>query len=334
MTKVAVVIPNWNGKHWLGPCLDALRNQTFGPFKVIVVDNGSTDRSTAFMAERYPEVQVCAEPQNLGFAGGMNVGIRAAGDAVYVAALNNDTVADPGWLGNMVAALDADPRAGSVAALMLSLQDPRVIDTMGDGYGWTGLAFKLGSGGSVSGVPRDPFEVFGASAGACLYRKHMLDEVGLFDESYFAYMEDVDLALRARLAGWSCIAVPAARVLHAGAASSGGGPSDFSVRLTTRNLLLTVVKNVPAPLLPVMLVSALGGQAALVAASFLTRRPAWLIARRRAWARGLVAACKDVPGAIASRIQTKPLRRLGTLEFARLIAASRRQRSRFARDEA
>lgn len=334
MTKVAVVIPNWNGLKWLAPCLQSLRQQSYRDFKTIVVDNGSTDGSVAFLRDQFPDVILCPLPQNLGFAAGMNVGLRMSLDTDYVAALNNDTVADPDWLAALIAVLEAHPKAGAAASLMLSMDDPQIVDTAGDGYGWTGLAFKLGSGQPCSDVPNAPYAVFGASAGACLYRTEMLQEIGLFDESYFAYMEDVDLAMRAQLAGWACMAVPGSTVRHAGAASSGGGPSAFSVRLTTRNLFVTILKNVPLPVLPLMLLAAVSVQCAAIVATLLTGKPGWLAKTRPAWRQGLVAAIRALPAALASRRQTRSLRRIGTLDFVRLMRRTAAQKARFARGQA
>ena len=147
---------------------------------------------------------------------------------------------------------------------------PSRIDTIGDGYRWDGRPYKIGSGGPASHIPETPFPVFGACAGAGLYRRRMLDEIGLFDERYFAYMEDVDLAIRARLAGWTCICVPKAVVLHAGAGSSGGFASDFSVRLTTKNVYATILKTIPAPLTPFVLVASV----ATLSGGMLTARTA------------------------------------------------------------
>ena len=334
MPRVAVVIPNWNGKPWLGPCLEALRQQDYRDFTTIVVDNGSADGSVAYLQGTFPEVVVCPLPSNLGFAAGMNAGIRLAGQAEYVAALNNDTVADPAWLSSLVAALDPAPRAGSAASLMLAMHDPQIVDTAGDGYGWTGLPFKLGSGRSRSVVPTAPFAVFGASAGACLYRATMLAEVGLFDETYFAYMEDVDLSLRAQMAGWTCLSVPGSTVRHAGAASSGGGPSAFSVRLSTRNLVVTILKNAPGPLLAVMLACAGVLQLGAIVATVVTGRPVWLARTRRAWVRGVAEAVRAAPAALAGRRQTRALRRMGALSFVRLLAAASAQRARFGKGQA
>jgi GT2 family glycosyltransferase len=330
MTRVAVVIPNWNGLRWLGPCLQALDTQSFRDFRTIVVDNGSQDGSPDWLRDRHPEVQLVALPQNLGFAAGMNAGIAAAGGVDYVAALNNDTEADPGWLGALVAALDDTPKAGAAASLMLSLQNPQIVDTAGDGYGWTGLSFKLASGRDRRQVPDVPYPVLGASAGACLYRRRMLDEIGAFDPDYFAYMEDVDLALRAQLAGWTCLAVPASTVRHAGAASSGGGPSAFSLRLTTRNMLVTIVKNAPALMVPVMLGGTFALQIGAVGQSFLTGRPGWLAQNRRAWVAGVGAALRAFPAALAHRWRTRGQRRMTTAGFIRMLAASARQRREMA----
>lgn len=331
MTRVAVIIPNWNGLRWLGPCLEALRAQDFADFRTIVVDNGSQDGSVLFLRTEFPEVDICPLPQNVGFAAGMNAGIAQAQGVEYVAALNNDTVAERGWLSALVAALDAAPQAGSAASLMVSLRDPQIVDTAGDGLGWTGLAFKLASGGNRSLLPDGPYPVFGASAGACLYRSRMLDEIGCFDASYFAYMEDVDLALRAQLAGWGCVAVPASVVRHAGAASSGGGPSAFSVRLSARNSLITILKNAPTPLLPLMLACALGAQGGAVLASLFTGRPAWLAQHRRAWAAGLAEACRATSVAWADRRRTRHLRRMSPAAFVRLLRSATAQRRQFAK---
>ncbi len=124
MARVAVVIPNWNGLHWLAPCLAALRQQEYADFRTVLVDNGSSDGSVAFLAEAHPEVEVVALRENLGFAGGMNAGFAAAPEAEYLCALNNDTVAEPGFLAALVQALDDRPGAGSAAALMLDMAAP------------------------------------------------------------------------------------------------------------------------------------------------------------------------------------------------------------------
>ena len=331
--RVSVVIPNWNGAHWLESCLHALREQTFRDFEVVVVDNGSTDGSVALLdrlAERHPQppLRIVALKENVGFAAGMNAGIATCA-APYVAALNNDTVPAPEWLGALVDALDARPEAGSAASTMLSLSEPHVIDTVGDGYRWDGRAFKIGEGEAPDRLPGAPFEVFGACAGAALYRAGMLREIGGYDERYFAYMEDVDLAIRARIAGWSCVSVPRAVVLHAGAGSSGGGMSDFSVRLTTKNIYATILKSVPGSLMPLMMLGSVATLAGGILLGSLAGRPVWVRPHLRALLSGMRAALREAPSSLRARAPTQATRRISTAAFWHLMRDSAAARRRF-----
>jgi GT2 family glycosyltransferase len=214
---------------------------------------------------------------------------------------------------------------------MLSLAEPDRIDTIGDGYRWDGRAYKIGSGGPAARMPKSPFPVFGACAGAALYRRRMLDEIGLFDERYFAYMEDVDLALRARLAGWTCICVPRAVVLHAGAGSSGGMASDFSVRLTVKNVYATILKSVPAPLTPFVLLASLTTLSGGMVTALLFDRPRWMRPRLGAVISGMRAALREAPTMLAARGRTQAGRKLSTLAFVVLLIESAALRRRFAR---
>jgi GT2 family glycosyltransferase len=334
MPRVSVVIPNWNGARWLDPCFDALEAQSYRDFEVVVVDNGSTDASLETLARRRAagtlKLRVVELPQNVGFAAGINAGISTC-TAEYIAALNNDTEPSPGWLTALVDALDAEPAAGSAASAMLSLSEPDRIDTIGDGYRWDGRSYKIGSGGRATHIPKTPFPVFGACAGAALYRRRMLDEIGLFDERYFAYMEDVDLAIRARLAGWACICVPQAVVLHAGAGSSGGFASDFSVRLTTKNIYATILKTIPAPLTPVVLVASITTLSGGMLTALLFDRPRWMRPRMRAVISGMRAAVREAPSMLATRGRTQARRKVSTLAFVRLLAESAALRRRFAK---
>jgi len=330
MTRVSVVIPNWNGLHWLKPCLEALRRQSHADFQLVVVDNGSTDGSAAFLREHRPDITLCALPRNIGFAAGMNAGFAVAtGD--YVVALNNDTLPAEGWLAALVDVLDAHPEAGSAASTMVLMSDPAIIDTLGDGYGWTGVSYKLGAGRRVADAPKRPFPVFGACAGAAIYRRVMLDEIGVFDEAFFAYMEDVDLAIRARLAGWGCVSAPDAVVLHSVAASTGGDASDFSVRHTARNVIATILKTAPWPLLPLLLFTTLSTQAIAVTLSLATGRPAWLRRHIGAYVSGLRAAVAEAPRMLAARRAIQARRRLSTWAFIALLRKSARLRRRVAR---
>lgn len=244
--KVTVVIPNWNGETWLPGCLQGLRVQDFRAFEVVLVDNGSRDGSLALVRAQAPEARLIAFPENRGFAAAANAGIASA-RAEYVALLNNDTAPRSHWLGSLVRALDTSPPdVAGVASLMLSLSDPSRIDDAGDFLTWRGMPVKRGHGEPAAAFAR-PDEVFSPCAGAALYRRRVLEELGGFDERFFAYLEDVDLGLRARLRGYRWLYAPAAEVLHQGHGS--GVPAALYVRLMTRNRLLLLTKSLPLRLL-------------------------------------------------------------------------------------
>jgi len=215
-SPVVVVIPNWNGVDLIRECLRSLRGQTLS-HKVIVVDNGSVDGSNDLVRDEFPEVQLLEFPDNSGFAGGVNRGIRPALEhgAKYIVLLNNDAVADEHWLEELVAVAEADERVGIVAAKMLAM-DGKEIDSTGELYSIWGFPFPRGRGEIDSGQydSEDMGDVFAASGGASLYRARMLQEIGLFDERFFAYFEDVDISFRARLEGWEIHLACAATVRH------------------------------------------------------------------------------------------------------------------------
>lgn len=241
----SVVIPNWNGIQHLHVCLDALRAQTYKHLEIILVDNASTDGSQQLVAERYPDVRLLALDRNLGLTGGNNAGFRAAKGDVLVS-LNNDTEADPNFVGALVAALVEHPQAGMVAAKMLLFDRRDTIHSAGDGYGLDGIPFNRGVWQRDDGQFDRPGWIFGGCGGAVAYRRSMLDEVGLFDESFFMYCEDVDLNWRAQLAGWRCWYTPQAIVYHKLSATGGGPIASF---YTGRNTLWVVAKDYPGSLL-------------------------------------------------------------------------------------
>jgi GT2 family glycosyltransferase len=196
--RASVIIANWNGREFLSECLDSLAVQTFADFEVLLVDNGSSDGSLALVREHYPQVRIVSLNENTGFARGNNLGFSAA-SGEYLLTLNNDTRAEPGWLAALVAAADADPSVGMVGSRICSYQEPEVLDSIGVAVcidGMSRAAFRrqhcdvLGRGGVV--------EILLPSACAALYRRAMLDEIGGFDEDFFAYCEDTDLGLRGR----------------------------------------------------------------------------------------------------------------------------------------
>lgn len=241
---VSVVIPNWNGAKLLPSCLDALRRQTLKEREVIVVDNGSRDESCRLVAERYPEVRLVPLTANLGLTGGCNAGIRVARGQV-IALLNNDAEADAEWLEALVEALERNPQVGSVASKMLLYDQRDVINSAGDFYGRDGIPGNRGVWRKDDGSYDQEERVFGACGGAAAYRRAMLDQIGLFDEDFFMYCEDVDLAWRAQLAGWPCLYTPKAKVYHRLSATGGGATASF---YTGRNTLYVIAKDVPVSL--------------------------------------------------------------------------------------
>jgi GT2 family glycosyltransferase len=251
-TRVAVVIPNWNGKDELPACLDSLAKQTI-EHEVVVVENGSTDNSADIVKTHYPYVTLLRQAKNLGFAGGVNVGIRYALEKgyTYVALFNNDAVAELYWLEELVEALDAHPQAGIATCKFMSI-DKKHLDSTGDMYTTWGLPYPRGRGEQVSDAYDRLTELFGASGGASIYRAAMLQEIGLFDEDFFAYYEDVDLSFRAQLAGWKVIYEPQAQAYHhIGATSSK--TKGFTTYQTIKNCPWILIKDVPLALLPMIL---------------------------------------------------------------------------------
>jgi GT2 family glycosyltransferase len=244
--RVTVLIPNWNGHRFLEECLEALSEQDYRDFETLLVDNGSTDGSVELLRERFPGVRVLELGENRGFAGAMNEGIGAAG-APLVAFLNNDTRVDPAWLGELVACLDRHPAAAAAASKLL-VYESRRMDGAGDCLGRMFLPHPRGHGRPDDDRFAEEVEVFGATGGASLWRGDVVAELGGFDESFFAYFEDVDLSFRTQLAGHEIWYAPRSVVLHHGGGTSSGF-SDFSFFHPIRNRWYLIVKNVPWQLL-------------------------------------------------------------------------------------
>lgn len=243
MSTVTVIIVNWNGRHWLERCLPALQAQTYADFQVIVVDNGSTDGSVSWLDENWPAVRVLPNDRNLGFAAANNAAISAS-RGEYVVTLNNDVLVEPGWLSELVAGA-ADPDIGMVASQIALWDRPDMLDSAGLEVDRAGIGWNRGWG-QAAATARTACDVFGACAAAGLYRRAMLDEIGLFDEDFFAYYEDVDLAWRAQRAGWRGRYAPAARVLHWHSAT-GRQSIERKLFLLGRNKVWTILKNYDWP---------------------------------------------------------------------------------------
>lgn len=239
--RASVVIPTWNAAELLRAALLTLRRQTYEDFEIIVVDNGSRDHTRKMLAEEFPEVVCVPLPDNYGFAAAVNRGIVAA-QGEYIALLNNDAEAEPGWLGTLVAALDRRPDVGSVASKMLDAGNPGVIDAAGDTMSL--FAWNAGHGQADGRRFAEGREALSACAGAAAYRRALFDAVGTFDESYFSWFEDVDLGLRAQLAGFRCWYEPDAVVRHRGSATLGR-MSDTKTYFTVRNTLKLFFTTMP-----------------------------------------------------------------------------------------
>jgi GT2 family glycosyltransferase len=240
-TMISVIIVNFNGRHFLDECLSALLVQSSKEFETILVDNASTDGSIEHVRDNYRWVRLIENKKNLGFAGGVNEGIRAS-VGEYLVTLNNDTIADPRFVEELKRVMDEDPTVGMCASKMI-FPDGRINST-GICISRSGAAWDRGMFEKDQGQFNKKEEVFGPCAGAALYRKRMLDEIGLFDEDFFLFMEDVDLVFRARLTGWKCVYTPSASVIHLHGGTSGFR-SNLSIYYGNRNIIWCVVKNFP-----------------------------------------------------------------------------------------
>lgn len=239
--KTTIIIPNYNGLSFMEPCFESLKEQTVRDFKVLVVDNGSTDGSVEWLKEhRVPSIFL---KENTGFSGAVNTGIRAA-DTPYVLLLNNDTRVEPGFVAAMERAMDQSPKIFSVSSRMIQMYHPELLDDAGDMYSILGWAYQRGVGRSVN-LYQKSCRVFSACAGAAIYRRAVFDEIGLFDELHFAYLEDIDVGWRAKLYGYDNVYCPDAAVYHVGSGTSGSRYNSFKVRLAARNCIYLNYKNMP-----------------------------------------------------------------------------------------
>jgi GT2 family glycosyltransferase len=245
--SVAVIVVNANGGELLERSLHGVEEQTLPPRRVVVVDNASTDGSVDSLEERHTSVEVLRLEENVGFGAANNIAVRAASDCEWVALLNPDAFPEPRWLEALLEAARRQPEFSFFASRLLLADDPGRLDGTGDVYHVSGLAFRRDHGQPVSSVARPGAEVFSPCAAAAMYRRSAFVDAGGFDEPYFAYFEDLDLAFRLRLAGHRCLYVPESTVLHVGSPTTGR-TSDFSIFHAQRNMVWTYAKNMPSPL--------------------------------------------------------------------------------------
>jgi GT2 family glycosyltransferase len=315
--RVAVVIPSWNARRTLGDaalgaCIAGALAQRAVDVHVWLVDNGSDDDTAAWVRATHPAVTVVELSRNRGFAGGVNAGIRAAlpTGVVAVALLNNDAIVGPDWLAALVGALD-DPTVG-IAVAKLVREDGR-LDSAGDTLTTWGLPMPRGRDEPDRGQFDGPDDrrVLSASAGATLYRASLLEQVGCFDEAFFAYYEDVDLALRARLVAWEVRYVADAVAVHGVNSTSATVPGLVELH-SLKNLVLLWAKDLPlgvlvrlAPKLAIMLAFRI---------VYTTRAGG-----PRLTLRALRATARALPGALRARRAIQAGRRLPTAELLALL---------------
>jgi GT2 family glycosyltransferase len=250
MTSILITVLNWNGAEDTIECIHSLQKQSFNDFDILVVDNGSksNDYENLSVIKNIANVTMIRKERNLGFAGGVNVGIQHALDHDYkfVALFNNDATADVNWLKNLVKGFEQDDSIAAVTGLLLH-QDGTTIDSTGDYYSIWGMPFPRSRGLQTKTAPQSEY-VFSATGGATLYKTSLFKEIGLFDESFFAYYEDVDVSFRAQLAGHKIYYNKSAIAYHKQGATSSKIPG-FTVYQTFKNIPLLYAKNVPVGLL-------------------------------------------------------------------------------------
>ena len=246
MIEVSVVIPNYNGMKYIEKCLDSIyrvQRPEDPAMEVLVVDNGSADGSRELVEEKFPQVRMVALDDNYGFCGAVNAGIKAS-KAPFVILLNNDTEVCEGFVAELLKCIKKSPKIFSCEAKMIQLYDKTLLDDAGDFYCALGWAFARGKGKPAESYGRSD-EIFACCGGAAIYRKSVFDEIGLFDEEHFAYLEDIDIGYRAKRRGYHNMYTPRAKVYHAGSGTSGSRYNEFKVRYSSRNSVYLVYKNMP-----------------------------------------------------------------------------------------
>lgn len=307
----SIIIVTWNGRRYLDDCLGAIASQDGVSTETILVDNASTDGTTEHVRATFPWVRIVSLSENRGFAGGNNAGARAARGS-FLAFLNNDTRADPGWLRALRGGIDLEARFALTTSRIVYMHDPSRLDSAGDGLLRSGGAFKRHHGASVAAAP-DSREVFGVCGAACLMPKAVFEELGGFDEDFFASHEDVDLSYRARLRGYRCRYVADATVRHHGSATLGT-VSSFAVFQGQRNLEWMYLKNTPLTLL----LRTLPGHLIYTAAAAVHFTRLGLLGT---FCRAKAAALAGVPRMLRKRASVQRARLVGAAEIERHLDA-------------
>ena len=239
--KSTIVIPNYNGMKYIQKCLESVEKNV--TCEIIIVDNASTDGSREWITSHFPHIKLICNEQNEGFCKAVNQGILEA-TTEYVILLNNDTEVDVHFVEELERVLDNNPGLFSASAKMIALHEQDKMDDAGDFYCALGWAFARGKGKHPSCYEKN-YPVFASCGGAAIYRREVFDEIGLFDENHFAYLEDMDIGYRAKIYGYQNMFAADAIVYHAGSATSGSRYNAFKTRLASRNSVYLVHKNMP-----------------------------------------------------------------------------------------
>jgi len=312
--RVTVIVVNFNGGDYVLRALRALEGQTFRDFRVVVVDNASTDGSAERIAREFPGVKLVRAPGNLGFAGGNNLGFEEASGSEWIALINPDAFAEADWLDKLLAAAASRPGCGSVGSRLLRADDASTLDGVGDVYHVSGLHWREGFGKPAAGRGLRPMEIFSPCAAASIYRSSALREAGPFDADYFCYSEDVDLGFRLRLLGYTSWYAPDSVAHHVGSAITGGR-SDFTMYHGVRNGIWTYVKNMPGILAVLCLPALLLGFGSMAVKLALRGQGAV------AW-RGIRDAIKGLPHVVQKRAQVQAARRVSAWTVWRALDKS------------
>lgn len=307
-----MVIPNWNGADFIADCLFSLEKQT-KKHTVLVVDNGSVDNSIELVEKNFPKAVIIRNDKNLGFAGGVNKGLDHAlkNGAKFVALFNNDAVASPDWLENLVSSAKKDKTIGIVTGKLLT-NDGKQFDSTGECYSIAGFPFPRDRNLADKGQRNEGEYIFGASGGASLYRTEALNQIGLFDEKFFAYYEDVDISFRMQLAGWKVFYEPKA-VAHHKISATSSRVKNFTRYHATKNIFILYFKNMPGWLLLKYLPLFLVKSCLLFGSSLIKLKP-------HIWLKGFLAFLALFPKVLRDRSAVQHSRQATTSHIDALLS--------------
>ncbi len=302
---ISAIIPSWNARRYLPACLAALRAQLGDDDEIVLVDNGSRDGVAAWARVHMPDIRLLELPRNLGFAGGTNAGIQAA-QGTLLLLCNDDALVEPGCVAALWATMQAHPEAGAVAGVLTFSRHPLIVASAGIQIQHDGVALDRWLGVPTDALPSLPIEIFGASGGLALLRRELIEDTGPFAAHFFNYLEDVDLAWRARLRGWQCWLAPTAQARHVYSASAGQS-SAFKQRLLACNRLRVIVRCLPAALLLACLPAILRYDLLVLAYATLRHQPAIVAGR--------LEALSELPDLLSQRraIQSRRIAAIGEL---------------------